>query len=118
MKVGPKDSCSFTWRSLLAGLTTFKRGYIWRVGSGDKIDIWKDPWLPSSSNGKVTTLRGGVLYIKVHELISPITATWDEDLLRDIFNPVDVERILQIPINNHELMILLLGEEQSMDGIR
>jgi hypothetical protein len=63
-------------------------------------------------------LRGGVLYIKVHELISPITATWDEDLLRDIFNPVDVERILQIPINNHELMILLLGEEQSMDGIR
>jgi hypothetical protein len=42
-----------------------------------------------------------VLYTKVHELISPITATWDEDLLQDIFNPMDVERILQIPINNY-----------------
>jgi hypothetical protein len=41
------------------------------------------------------------LYTKVHELISPITTTWDEDVLRDIFNRVDVERILQIPINNH-----------------
>jgi hypothetical protein len=26
MKAGPKAGCSFTWRSLLAGLTTFKRG--------------------------------------------------------------------------------------------
>jgi hypothetical protein len=95
MKAGPKVGCSFTWRSLLAGLT------IWRVGNGEKIDIWKDLWLPSGANGKITTLRGGVLYSKVHELISPITATWDEDLLRDIFNSVDVERILQIPINNH-----------------
>jgi hypothetical protein len=57
MKVGPKSGCTFTWRSLLACLTTFKWGYIWRVGNGEKIDIWNDPWLPSSSNGKVTTHR-------------------------------------------------------------
>jgi hypothetical protein len=120
MMAGPKAGCSFTWRSLLAGLTTFKHGYIWRVGNGEKIDIWKDPWLPSSANGKITTLRGGVIYTKVHELISPVTATWDEELLRDIFNPIQwmlrgSSKYLSIITG---LMILLLGEEQGMEDIQ
>jgi hypothetical protein len=43
LKAGPKAGSSFTWQSLVAGIQTFKRGYIWRVGSGDLIQIWKDP---------------------------------------------------------------------------
>jgi hypothetical protein len=34
----------------------------------------------------------------VDELINPINSTWDEDLLKAIFWPTDVYRILQIPI--------------------
>ena len=41
------------------------------------------------------------MYSKVSELISSITGAWDEQLLCDLFSPVDVQRILQIPINNH-----------------
>jgi hypothetical protein len=40
------------------------------------------------------------LLTRVSQLISPITGSWDEDLLADMFNPVDVTRILQIPINS------------------
>jgi hypothetical protein len=29
LKAGPKTGSSFTWQSILAGLTTFKHGYIW-----------------------------------------------------------------------------------------
>ena len=36
---------------------------------------------------------------RVSELIDPITGTWDEELIRSIFIPVDVRRIMQIPIN-------------------
>lgn len=32
-------------------------------------------------------------------MIDPGTEKWDEELIRDIFNPVDVNRILQIPLN-------------------
>jgi hypothetical protein len=39
LKAGPKAGCSFTWQSILACLTTFKRGYIWRVGDGESINI-------------------------------------------------------------------------------
>lgn len=38
---------------------------------------------------------------KVDELINPYTGQWDEDLIRDVFSPVDVHRILQIPLNYH-----------------
>ena len=33
------------------------------------------------------------------ELIDPVTAQWDEQLMCDIFYPVDAMRILQIPLN-------------------
>jgi hypothetical protein len=43
LRAGPKAGSSFTWQSILSGLSTFKRGFIWRVGDGDSINIWTDP---------------------------------------------------------------------------
>ena len=34
LMAGPKKGTSFTWQSIVAGLQTFKRGHIWRVGDG------------------------------------------------------------------------------------
>jgi hypothetical protein len=39
LKARPKAGSSFTWQSILAGLTPLKRGLIWRVGTRDKINI-------------------------------------------------------------------------------
>ena len=97
---GPKSGSSFTWQSVLAGLATFKRGYIWRVGNGDNIKIWDDPWIPASPSRKIVSPRGMAAYTRVSELISPITGQWDATKLNETFNVVDVTRILQIPINN------------------
>ena len=36
----------------------------------------------------------------VNDLIDPHTGSWDEELIRTIFNPVDIRRILQIPLSN------------------
>jgi hypothetical protein len=99
LKAGPKAISSFTWQSIIAGIHTFKRGCIWRVGSGDIIDIWRDPWIPSSPNRKVMTPRGDCIVRKVDELIDPVSGTWDQALLQDIFSPIDVSRIIQIPLN-------------------
>jgi hypothetical protein len=101
LKAGPKSGASFTWQSILAGVTTFKRGYIWRVGNGENIKIWPGPWIPSSPDRRIITLREGAVYTRVSELISPVTGQWDIQLLTDLFNEVDVGRILQIPLNSH-----------------
>jgi hypothetical protein len=99
LKAGPKSGSSFTWQSLLAGLTTFKRGYIWRVGTGENINIYIDPWIPSSPDRKIISPRGDMNYTKVSQLIDPYSGLWDEPRLRELFLTVDVNRILQIPLN-------------------
>jgi hypothetical protein len=100
LSAGPKSGSFLTWQSILAGVTTFKRGYIWRVGNGEKINIWTDPWIASSPSRKVMSPICGVVYTKVGELINPISNQWDEDLLRSLFNDLDVRRIMKIPLHS------------------
>jgi hypothetical protein len=83
LKSGPKAGSSFTWQ--MAGIQTFKRGHIWRVGNGESIHTWRDPWLPASSDRRVMTPRGDCILTKVSELIDPITGSWDEPLITSIF---------------------------------
>jgi hypothetical protein len=40
LSAGPKAGSSFTWDSLVAAIPTFKHGYIWRVGTGERINIY------------------------------------------------------------------------------
>jgi hypothetical protein len=44
--------------------------------------------------------RGNNLVLAVDELINPVISTWDVDLVKAIFWPVDAYRILQIPITS------------------
>ena len=90
LKAGPKKGSSFTWQSIIAGLRTFMRGHIWRVGTGANINIWEDHWVPSSPNRKVITVKGQKLLQNVDDLIDPFTGKWDEALIRDNFIWVDV----------------------------
>jgi hypothetical protein len=94
-----KKGASFTWQSLMAGMETFKRGYMWRVGNGASINVWSDAWLPNSPNRKVLTPRGGIVISKVEELRDPVTGTWDIQLLTDNFLPIDVYRVQDIPLS-------------------
>jgi hypothetical protein len=84
----------------VAAIPTFKRGYIWRVGNGENINIYTDPWIPSSPDHRIISARGDVVYTRVSDLIDPITGFWDVDLLRSLFLEVDVGQILEIPLNN------------------
>jgi hypothetical protein len=99
LNAGPKKGSSYTWQSILAGLRTFKRGHVWRIGSGEKVNIWEDHWIPTSPTRKVITRRGQILYKTVDHLIDPNTNLWDEDLIRMLFLQVDAERILRIPLS-------------------
>lgn len=94
-----KNDASFTWQSIMKGLETFKLGYNWRIGTGERINIWSEPWVPASPDRRVISPRGHTVLTLVSDLIDPSTGQWDEGLLQTVFNPVDVGRILQIPLN-------------------
>ena len=63
-------------------------------------DIWEDNWISGSHNFKIQTTRGNNLVLTVDEIINPVNSTWDVDLVKAIFWPTDVYRILQIPITS------------------
>jgi hypothetical protein len=97
LKAGPNKGSSFTWQSIIAGLQTLKRGHMWRIGSGTKVNIWEDHWTPSNPTRKVMMPRGCILLQTVDNLIDPYTHKWDETLIRETFLAIDAESILRIP---------------------
>lgn len=82
-KEGP--GISYSWQSILRGVQALKEGIIWRVGDGESIRIWEDPWIPRGMTRRPITPRGAVILSKVSKLIDPLTGSWDNVLLEDIF---------------------------------
>lgn len=86
------------WRGLFWAKDLIKSGSGWRVGSGDKINIWKDNWLQGQSCFKAYCKP-----IKIERLsyVSQLVNTnmhWNKDLIASIFSPFDVERILSMSL--------------------
>lgn len=82
-------------------LTLFKQGMIWRVGNGESIDIWNDPWLPRGITRRVSTARRDVLINRVSDLINPNEGEWDAQLIHDTFHQDGVPIILSISVRQH-----------------
>lgn len=70
-----------------------KEGVIWRVGNGDSIRIWDDPWLPRGITRWPLTPRGQTILTMVSDLMDPITGNWDEELVKDTFCVEDEELV-------------------------
>lgn len=49
------SNASWGWRSILWGKKLLKEGLRWRVGSGNKMDVFKEEWIPKSFNPYVGT---------------------------------------------------------------
>jgi hypothetical protein len=67
-----ENGISYTWRSILKGMAILKEGMLWRLGDGEGIDIWHDPWIPKEHTRKPITPRGSNQLRYVSELINPI----------------------------------------------
>ncbi|KAL8112670.1 hypothetical protein AgCh_020110 [Apium graveolens] len=50
---------SFIWRSIFEAKQLIEAGSRVKVGNGELINIWLDPWVPASNNALVTTLAAG-----------------------------------------------------------
>ena len=72
--------------------------------------------MPCSPSRKIATRRGNILLNRVEELIDAETGTWDEQLIRDTFWPIDALRILNIPLVHH-MMNDFVGWHYNKSGI-
>ncbi|XP_031124312.1 uncharacterized protein LOC116027022 [Ipomoea triloba] len=92
---------SYIWRSILAGQSLLREGVMRRIGDGTDSLIWGWPWLMDPVNpGLNTPCIDSLAHAKVSGLFTE-AGTWDEDVVRDLFVPSDVPRILATPVSSN-----------------
>lgn len=90
---------SYVWRSLTWGRDLLKMGLRWRVGSGNSIRVFKDPWIIRPNTFRAITIPASHLEnLTVVELRS-VTGDWDWNLINEFFWPIDHDEFRKIPIH-------------------
>ena len=70
------------------------------MGNGESIKIWDCPWLPSLEHSKVLSPVIGDLHeATVNCLFSPMSRSWDRDVVAGFFAPLEADLILKIPLS-------------------
>ena len=100
MEVVDSRMGSYAWKSILRGRDIIQRGAIWRIGSGEKINIWQQRWLPRKHppwllNCPLERFENHTM----DSLIDPITRSWNEELVNGLFGVEDAEMIKRIPLS-------------------
>lgn len=84
--VHPK--CSYAWRSISQAREVIDRGAIWRVGDGQKIEVWKQRWLPDPTYSRIVSPRAGSSVVRVCDLFHAVgrlescLLPWEADMVR------------------------------------
>lgn len=91
-----RGHASHTWRAILAGKEVLAKGLIKRIGNGASTEIWNDRWIPLHFDARPLTPADGQVVNLVSDLMSA-DGHWNEELIRQIFIPVDAEAILRTP---------------------
>lgn len=73
-------------------------GCLWRVGNGEKICVWRDPWTADDGRFIESSLLQGITLVK--DLIDEEAMDWDTNLIEQHFNERDIKSILAIPLSS------------------
>jgi hypothetical protein len=95
-KQGPAPSR--VWRAILEGKDVFTQGISRRIGTGETTNIWSMNWLPRDGQLRPVSNSRPNAPQWVHELIDPVTLSWDQQKLQSFFYPMDAEVIRSIPL--------------------
>lgn len=88
-------NASPTWRAIEHSLELLKQGLIWRVGNGQLIRVWRDPWIPRNTSRRVISKQGNCR-IKRASTFLDANGAWDLQKLSHAFLHVDVNDIVKI----------------------
>lgn len=92
------NNSSYVWRSIMEARDLVLSRSRLKVGSGETIKVWTDPWIPNNEGSLLTSpVIPKLQDITVNNLLCPKNKDWDLEVLRDIFSEQDVVRIMRIP---------------------
>ncbi|KAK5774272.1 hypothetical protein PVK06_042127 [Gossypium arboreum] len=74
-------------------------GILWRVDTGDRINIWNDSWLPGRENNRVTVQQIRPNGTNINQLIDAESNTWNREMVQTLVNYETAYRIFSILIS-------------------
>ncbi|KAH1122865.1 hypothetical protein J1N35_006025 [Gossypium stocksii] len=87
-----------------------------RVGSGTRINIWIDPWLPGRENNRVSVQEIRPTWMTVNQLIETESNTWNRELVHYLVDEDTVARIFSIPISGSSSEDILVWKHEGSDN--
>lgn len=95
MEAKVKNNALYGWRSICAARPVIARSSRWRVGTGNEIKIWEDPWIPIPSRFRIfSTKLMGCNITLVNQLVCQQSHTWNFPILKSIFSEWEVDVIV------------------------
>ena len=80
-----------------------KRGTRWQIGSGERVRVRCDQWLPKPSSYSVVTHVDACPNVAlVCNLINRASMEWNAKLIRGCFTEEDADASLSIPLSLHQ----------------
>ena len=96
-----------------------KKGIRWRVGNGKSIQIWSDDWLPSCSYPRILSpAQAQWVSAKVSDLIVEDRGEWNLSVVRHLFNPVEADLVMSIPLSQRLPVDRVVWGVQEMENSR
>jgi len=94
LEAGLGSRSSFTWRSILHGRELLKKGLLKRVGNGNSIRVWMDPWIEDGAV-RMPWIMNPIINIelRVKDLIDFRNRDCDIHKLEEHFFPGDILKI-------------------------
>lgn len=90
------------------------KGLCYRVGQGNKINIWEDPWIPDSSDFKPSPINEGMLLRQgMVQSLKNEFGEWNITLLNELFNRQSIKNICTMfwENNDEDGMIIWVGDK-------
>lgn len=95
---------SYAWRSIRSSRALVEAGVRWKISDGSSVKIWHDAWLGGDGSGKIISpVQSLGPNAMVDVLIDQDSHQWLQDLISAIFLPINVDRILQVPISRRNV---------------
>lgn len=86
---------SYIWRSIIWSISLLKKGIMWRIGTGEIVQTFKDRWIPGV-NSMHLNQSGLENANKIKTLL--LDGYWNIQLVKSLFNPYIAHKILEIPL--------------------
>ncbi|XP_075636695.1 uncharacterized protein LOC142608925 [Castanea sativa] len=104
MEVVDYPNSSYIWKSVLAAQQVLKKWCYWRAGTGSKIRVMEDKWIPNRPTNKIIfPTEYKEWEWRVSDLIDWRVHQWDRERIYMIFDQFDAEAILRIPLSRRQV---------------